>query len=648
MADRETQNFSSLADIVEHASNSIGIENIESFIIENAARLNPPMEANELTEVIEAVLENVKIMRAKTPEEYLQDFKNEYHGEKNNFNSARLFIKTHLLNERKDVAEAFIIDSLKEHLSLSRDKTNNLKIFYKEEIKALKNKSKLKKTSGESLQVKADYTIDAEFTGLYDAVVSPITGKFVITPKHDKIAYQVIENLHVIMYSGNCFCYTDGYYKNNLIAVKAEATRILTGICKDTASNGVKRRLDDVITIIKNTNPVSEYPFNKYDNAVHVKNGVVVVDFEKGTFTKEDHDPEIWKFNYILPVEFDEKASGEIIVNELKKYTPNYKMLIQAISQALLQAMGYGPYKKAYLLKGGKNCGKTTFLDMAEKIIGESNKSKVALNELTPQYRFTRAEMEGKLMNIDDDLGYFKMSETGIFKKITGGYSQKIEKKGVDAYDIFMTAVHMFTTNTPAGFDSRIYVDEAFWDRWIYIEFNHVFVKDDEFKKRVLTEQNISGLFNEILKIIIEIRQKKQLPYVQPWTEVREKWTQESNVLYKFIEENMISGGRTAIIKEDLLAALTKFCYDRRIDTQLIPQNVNALGNLVEICGGSKDAQRQFKNTDGHNKHCFLLNYMWKPYSEYKNYAHEEKSQFNDAMLNKIKENNSIVTYADD
>jgi hypothetical protein len=33
-------------------------------------------------------------------------------------------------------------------------------------------------------------------------------------------------------------------------------------------------------------------------------------------------------------------------------------------------------------------------------------------------------------------------------------------------YNAKLTAVHVFTTNTPAGFDRNIYNDVAFWERW--------------------------------------------------------------------------------------------------------------------------------------------------------------------------------------
>jgi phage/plasmid-associated DNA primase len=424
------------------------------------------------------------------------------------------------------------------------------------------------------------------------------------------------------MYDGNMFAYNDGAYKNDPISVRAEATRILNGILKNEKSGGITSRLNDVMTIIKNDNPVSEYPFNTSRNAFPVKNGVIILDFETGICKIEDHDPEKWKFNYIMPVEYDESAPSDQIMSELKKYTTEPLVLIQIIAQALLQAMGHGPYKMAYLFKGSKDCGKTTILDLFVILIGLLCKCTIGLNELTPQFRFAKASLEGKLLNLHDDLGYFKMSETGTFKAVTGGYSHQIERKGQMPYNANLTAVHVFTTNTPAGFDRNIYNDMAFWERWCFVEFNNRFEIDDNFKQRIFTEENISGLLNEVIKMMFRIKKNKRLPFTQDWTMVRGKWIQESNLLFKFIEENMVAGGKTAIMKEQLLTALSLWCRDTKQREEMIPNSTYELSDLVEICGGDIDARRKFQGHEDEGvKHCYILNFTWKPASRYKVYA---------------------------
>jgi len=474
----------------------------------------------------------------------------------------------------------------------------------------------------------SDLGIDDEFEGLYTVEMHPVTGAPIVTVLCDRVAYRVIEKLHLINYSNNFFVYMNGYYQNNSSVVWAEVLRIVRGIRKDSHSNGVKRICEDVMLIVRTFDPAYTYPFNIRVDAFPVRNGVVVFDFETGEARLEPADPDRWRFDYLLPVDYDPTNKSTVLLDVIKAYADDWPMLIQVVAQALLQKMGYGPYKMAYLLKGAKNCGKTTFLDIVERLVGENNRCSVPLSELTPAHRFSRASMEGKLLNIDDDLGFFRITESGIFKKLVGGTKQRIERKGVDAYDVILTCVNMFTTNTPAGFDQKIFVDDAFWSRWCYVEFTHTFEKDDSFRQRVLTDENLSGLLNAVIEMLIKIRANGDLLHVQYWADVREKWTQESNMLFKFIDENMVAGGRTAIIKDDLLAALTKFGMDQKIDNSKIPETVNALTQLVEVVGGEKDAKRMFGQNPPARAHCYVLNYTMKPNSPYAVYFRKESGTF--------------------
>lgn len=613
--------FNNVEEIVKFAAIQLEYNEIEKFIEDENAKLAQPLPLDILKEtVIPEVLKTAK--PEKTSEDFLAEFLIICPTEKANLTTIKKFINTEMLTVRDDVVTEFIISALKDKFGLKRDEVANLKAFYKEAKK--QKQSKDIKNIGALQQNALD--IDPEFEGLYEVIVNKRL-EAIAVPKIDAIAERVVNNLHVIVYKGNCFCFNKGYYQNDVQTVKAEAVRILKGICNGAQSNGMNKKLTDTMSIILNTGLVYEYPFNKHPNAIPVQNGVVVIDFKSKSTVLEPHNPEKFKFNYILNVKYDYNLTNSSIINELQKYTPEFEALIQAPAQALLQAMGYGPYKKAYILQGEKNCGKSTYLDIVGKLIGEDNISRVSLEELNAQNRFALAGLEGKTMNLKDDMGYFNLKETGKFKEITGISQSRIEHKGVDGYNATINAVHMFTTNTPAGFDRRVFLDDAFWSRWIYIEFKNVFSKNDEFKLKLLTEENVSAFFNEVLKRVIEIKTINGLTYEQEWTKVRERWLAETNILYKFLEENMVYGGKTAIIKEDLKVILNKFGQEKRYDGSLIPENEVQIGNLVELCGGTRDAQRSFENTDVRVKHCFVLNYVWKPNSEYIRYAKKEISE---------------------
>jgi len=488
--------------------------------------------------------------------------------------------------------ELFIETEIFGYFDIPSGKNHQInKIFrsgYSETIKSKKRErtNKQKKAEREKTDT---FEINEDSEGLYQKIISNL-GNLIIEPFYDRIAKYVSEKLHVIVFHGNVFCYGNGCYKVDTYTVKADATRVLNGIMKNENIRDISKRLSDLMTYIENYNVVDEYPFNNHDNAFPVKNGVVVFDFENGTkHLEENPDPAIWKFDYVLDVDYNSRADSTYVFKTLGMYlfdNPDredrpdetkgrydYRIILQMAAQGILQAMGYGPYKSVYINVGPQDSGKTTVIDILAWFVGNDCKCTIGLDEFTSGDRFVMAAKEGKILNLHDDLKYFKMGETGTLKSQSGGYNHKIERKGKDRYDGRITTVDIFTANHPAGFNRNIYMDAPFWGRWYYIEYPNFFDQTDEFKKTMFTNENKSAFLNEVIKMMMEIRQAKHLVVQkEEWTEVRKKWMQAGNILFKFIADNMVAGGRTSLMKEELFTGLKAWCIDNKQGEDLLPQ----------------------------------------------------------------------------
>jgi len=488
--------------------------------------------------------------------------------------------------------ELFIETEIFGYFDIPSGKNHQInKIFrsgYSETIKSKKRErtNKQKKAEREKTDT---FEINEDSEGLYQKIISNL-GNLIIEPFYDRIAKYVSEKLHVIVFHGNVFCYGNGCYKVDTYTVKADATRVLNGIMKNENIRDISKRLSDLMTYIENYNVVNEYPFNNHDNAFPVKNGVVVFDFENGTkHLEENPDPAIWKFDYVLDVDYNSRADSTYVFKTLGMYlfdNPDredrpdetkgrydYRIILQMAAQGILQAMGYGPYKSVYINVGPQDSGKTTVIDILAWFVGNDCKCTIGLDEFTSGDRFVMAAKEGKILNLHDDLKYFKMGETGTLKSQSGGYNHKIERKGKDRYDGRITTVDIFTANHPAGFNRNIYMDAPFWGRWYYIEYPNFFDQTDEFKKTMFTNENKSAFLNEVIKMMMEIRQAKHLVVQkEEWTEVRKKWMQAGNILFKFIADNMVAGGRTSLMKEELFTGLKAWCIDNKQGEDLLPQ----------------------------------------------------------------------------
>ena len=82
--------------------------------------------------------------------------------------------------------------------------------------------------------------------------------------------------------------------------------------------------------------------------------------------------------------------------------------MIKSIRALLCEAVGYCFYRrnelrKAFILTGEKQNGKSTYLSLITSLLGRENVTSLDLGELGQ--RFKPAELFGKLANVGDDIG---------------------------------------------------------------------------------------------------------------------------------------------------------------------------------------------------------------------------------------------------
>lgn len=385
---------------------------------------------------------------------------------------------------------------------------------------------------------------------------------------YPEIADMLSAKYDIISYGKEIFVYEDGFYKDGETIIKQEITKIARAV---NFEDGIKTPTEEVIHYIAYDDPCEIYPFNVQDNAINVKNGVVVIDFDNETFKLVEHDPK-FKFNYKFDIKFNPANTTDIIHKKvICEYVEpgDVDILYQIVAQALLQTLGAAPFKKAYLLQGDQDAGKSGFLELLLRTFGKKTHSQVSLQDLCNN-RFALANLEGKLLNTYDDLSEVQLSNTGKFKTVTGKEDHDIERKGKQGYTARLSAVHVYTCNTPPMFDKGIKNDTAFWGRWEYIHFPYHFERDSFFYNRMFTPENLEGFFINILKKVIKIR-KDGLQINSTPGEVREKWSFNADPLYQFIKTNMEPSERDITLnKDNFLEAYNRWCVSTDVDTAKI------------------------------------------------------------------------------
>lgn len=148
----------------------------------------------------------------------------------------------------------------------------------------------------------------------------------------------------------------------------------------------------------------------------------------------------------------------------------------------LEELIGYTFYRrnelrKAFMLKGKRHNGKSTFLDMLAYLLGEDNISALDLSDLSHEYK--ASGLFGKLANIGDDIEDEFIPSAGVFKKIVSGDRMNANVKFAAPIEFNPYCKLIFSGNTipriGRGRDS-----DAIVDRLIIVPFNASFNKDTD------------------------------------------------------------------------------------------------------------------------------------------------------------------------
>jgi len=155
------------------------------------------------------------------------------------------------------------------------------------------------------------------------------------------------------------------------------------------------------------------------------------------------------------------------------------------------------PFAKAFMLIGSGANGKSTLMKLLEKFLGEDNIATPSLQDLLRD-KFAKVELFGKLANIHADLSSEKLENTGTFKMLTGGDTVYGQKKFKDPIKFKNHAKLIYSANELPRTDDRT---DAFFRRWIVIDFPNQFTSNDEFTNpdlpySIIDEEEMSGLLN--------------------------------------------------------------------------------------------------------------------------------------------------------
>ena len=276
---------------------------------------------------------------------------------------------------------------------------------------------------------------------------------------HDKFGKFLISEYHIIKINDVLHYFKDGVY------VPANIEGLMLKHIQYLKQNQRKEVLAFLQAYIDKSSPVSSANFIAFRNGIYNVDTGTLEDFSVDKVITNKID---WNFNGSAYSE-----TVDSVLNRLACNDAQVRLLLEEV-------IGYTFYRrnelrKAFMLKGKRHNGKSTFIDMLAHLLGEVNVSALDLSDLSHEYK--AADLFGKLANLGDDIEDEYIPSAGVFKKVVSGDRMNANVKFAAPIEFNPYCKLIFSGNTiprlGRGRDS-----DAIVDRLIIVPFNANFNKN--------------------------------------------------------------------------------------------------------------------------------------------------------------------------
>ena len=437
--------------------------------------------------------------------------------------------------------------------------------------------------------------------------------------KYTGFADFIWSRLRPVLFNNTLYVYADGLYredKGDVRGLAMEMLRLFAGaslapewavVLPETtklssAADEIYKQAAAMEVIGGDESPFDRHPGIPFANGVLHRNA-------DGVWQLEKYSPEM-RFTRRFAVGWNPDADTGPVRALFASWAgeKNVDYLIQIFAQVMIQALpDMQPCKKAYMLNGERNSGKTTFLKLAEAFFSEGNVSHLELQILDE--RFNTAALVGKFMNTGDDLQSIKLKDCGVFKSLTGSKSHTVEPKGKPRFNARITACFVFTCNRPPALSKSVSIDDAFWDRWIYLVFGNSFAKQAGWFQKTVTPEFLEGLGVLAVEFAGKILDRGgELLFTQDLDETRCLWENEASPELEFLAQFTQGDAKGFIAKDELFEALHAHYKDDADALARIPASKMALSQAMTRAGYSVS-----ESGKGKNRVMCYRGLSWKP-----------------------------------
>lgn len=236
-----------------------------------------------------------------------------------------------------------------------------------------------------------------------------------------------------------------------------------------------------------------------------------------------------------------------------KKYV---KTLYEIIAYCLIPSY---PIHRIFCLIGSGMNGKSKFLELLRKFVGDKNCCSTELDTLLTS-RFEVTRLHKKLVCQMGETNFNEMNKTSMLKKLSGGDLIGFEYKRKDPFEEKNYAkILIATNNLPTTTDKTI----GFYRRWAIIDFPNQFSEEKDILFDI-PEEEYEALAVKSIMILKDLMDKRNFHNEGTIEERKEKYESKSNFLELFLEKFTIEDIEGYITKADFYKQFREWCKENR------------------------------------------------------------------------------------
>lgn len=371
-------------------------------------------------------------------------------------------------------------------------------------------------------------------------------------PSHDIIARRLLQENEIRVFEDTLYIYENGVYRRNEKSINRKIIEIYP--------KATTRMQKEVKSYLLTMAPEVQL---KYENLINFKNGL----YDLNNNALMPHSLYYFTINQInANINWDPVRIGAV-----DRFLDKISCENIGRKKAILQMIGYSmtssvEMQKAFVLYGKTaGNGKSTLLEIIERLIGSENVSHVTLQDFVSN-RFSVSEIKGKLVNMVSEMTKEFLKDSSVFKQIVTGDTTTVEEKFKDRHTIKPYAKHIFTANElPKVADTS----NGYFRRLFIIPFEAVFTDLEKINfnfKELITEQALDYLAAIALQEYIIARREHAFINEEESKNIIETYKMESNTVIAYLYDKdrmrcLLRSGRVRK-RNEVFADYINYCKD--------------------------------------------------------------------------------------